>query len=48
MSETENGVSIIPIGGLGEFGLNMMAYEYGEDLIVIDAVLCFPNPTCPA
>ena len=47
MSETENGVSIVPIGGLGEFGLNMMAYEYGEDIIVIDAGLMFPDPDMP-
>jgi len=44
MSENrEEGVSIIPIGGLGEFGMNMMAYEYGDDLIVIDAGLMFPD-----
>ena len=47
MSETENGVSIVPIGGLGEFGLNMMAYEYGEDIIVIDTGLMFPDPDMP-
>ena len=39
----EEGVSIIPIGGLGEFGLNMMAYEYGDDIFVVDAGLMFPE-----
>ena len=48
MSENrEEGVSIIPIGGLGEFGLNMMAYEYGDDLIIIDAGIMFPEADMP-
>ncbi|MFC1847242.1 ribonuclease J [Chloroflexota bacterium] len=36
-------LKIIPIGGLGEIGKNMMAMEYEDDIIVIDAGLMFPE-----
>ncbi len=34
---------ILPIGGLGEVGKNMMAYEYGSHILVVDAGLMFPE-----
>ncbi len=36
-------LKIIPLGGLGEIGLNMMAFEYGDTLFVVDAGLMFPE-----
>jgi ribonuclease J len=34
---------IIPIGGLGEVGKNMTIYEYGRDILIIDAGIMFPE-----
>jgi len=34
---------IIPLGGLGEFGLNMMLIEYGDSAVAIDCGLMFPD-----
>ncbi|MEO8048940.1 MAG: ribonuclease J [Acidobacteriota bacterium] len=36
-------LQIIPLGGLGEFGMNCMAVRYGDDIIVLDAGMMFPD-----
>jgi ribonuclease J len=36
-------LKIIPLGGLGEIGKNMTAYEYGNDIIVVDCGMGFPD-----
>src|SRR6266516_3769709 len=34
---------VVPLGGLGEFGMNCMAVRWGDDIIVIDAGMMFPD-----
>ncbi len=36
-------IQIVPLGGLGEFGMNSMAIRYGDDIIVVDAGMMFPD-----
>ena len=42
--ESNNALQVIPLGGLGEIGLNMMAYQHGDDIIIADCGLMFPEP----
>ena len=39
----KNVLRIIPLGGLGEVGQNMMIYEYAGEILVVDAGLMFPE-----
>lgn len=45
---TKTPLRIITIGGVEEIGINMTVYEYGEDLIVVDAGFGFPGPSMPS
>ena len=40
---SNNNLRIIPLGGLGEVGKNMMAYEFGENILIVDVGLMFPE-----
>mgnify|MGYP000501258331 CR=1 FL=1 len=43
MIQDKSKLYIIPLGGLGEIGKNMTAFSYGNDIIVVDAGLAFPE-----
>jgi ribonuclease J len=40
-------LEIVPLGGLGEFGMNMLALTWGETTILVDAGVMFPDPEMP-
>lgn len=40
-------IEIVPLGGVGEFGLNMMAYRLGNTMVAVDAGLLFPTHDTP-
>src|SRR6266700_6042341 len=40
---TDRKLQVIPLGGLGEFGMNMTVIRYGEDIVVVDSGMMFPD-----
>src|SRR5215471_10953520 len=40
---TDLKLQVIPLGGLGEFGMNMTAIRYGDDIVVVDSGMMFPD-----
>jgi ribonuclease J len=43
MPDAETPLRIIPLGGVGEIGKNMYVFEYGDDIVVVDCGLMFPD-----
>lgn len=43
----ENSVNIIPLGGVEEVGRNMTVFEYGDDIVIVDMGLQFPEEDMP-
>jgi len=47
MKNKEERLRVVPLGGLDEIGKNMTVIEYGDDMVVIDAGLMFPDDDSP-
>ena len=43
MSKNQEKLRIVPLGGLNEIGKNMTLFEYGEDIVILDAGVSFPE-----
>jgi ribonuclease J len=43
MPDNSTPLRIIPLGGVGEIGKNMYVFEYGDDIVVVDCGLMFPD-----
>ena len=41
-------LEVVALGGLGEFGMNMLAFSWGETTIVVDAASCSLIRSCSA
>lgn len=47
MTRKKDRLRVIPLGGLDEIGKNMTVFEYGDDMVLIDAGLMFPDVELP-
>ncbi|MFT9496911.1 ribonuclease J [Anaerosolibacter sp.] len=43
MRKTKSRLRVIPLGGLGEIGKNITVFEYGEDIVIVDCGIAFPE-----
>ncbi|MFU8773215.1 MAG: ribonuclease J [Anaerolineales bacterium] len=43
MKNNDKKLRIVPLGGLGEVGKNMMIYEYGDNILIVDSGIMFPE-----
>ena len=44
---TDHKLQIVPLGGIGEFCMNMTAIRFGDDIVVIDSGMMFPEVRRP-
>lgn len=47
MENSSNSVSIVPIGGIGTVTKNMYLYIYGNEILIVDCGMGFPDPSTP-
>ena len=40
---SQDGLCIVPLGGLGEIGMNCMVYEYDGQIMLVDCGMTFPD-----
>lgn len=43
MTNNKKKLKVIPLGGLGEIGKNLTVFEYGQDILVVDCGMAFPD-----
>lgn len=43
MAQDDRKLRIIPLGGMGEIGKNMFAFDYGDEVMLVDGGLAFPD-----
>lgn len=43
MSKSKMKLKVIPLGGLGEIGKNITVFEFGEDIVIVDCGIAFPE-----
>ena len=43
MAKKKKKLKIIPLGGLGEIGKNITVFEYGDDIVIVDCGIAFPE-----